>query len=252
MNELTKIFEGQQLRIIDQNNETWFVAKDACEILEIKNPTQALQRLDDDERSMFNIGRQGNVNVVNEFGLYNLVLGSRKAEAKRFKRWVTHDVIPSIRQTGKYEMGNASYTIEDPIKRAERWIEEQKEKLMLEQRVKEYEPKVSYVDKILESKDSVNITQIAKDYGLSGQKLNQILHEDKVQYKMNGQWLLYGKHQQEGYTKSKTTEYKKHDGSTGTKLHTRWTQKGRLFIHEILKKRGIYPLLERNQMNHVG
>jgi prophage antirepressor-like protein len=103
MNQLTKMFDGQHLRIIEQNSETWFVAKDVCSILEIKNPTDALKRLDEDERSRFNLGRQGNANVVNEFGLYNLVLGSRKPEAKQFKRWITHDVIPSIRKTGSYQ-----------------------------------------------------------------------------------------------------------------------------------------------------
>ncbi len=105
MNQLTKMFEGNQLRIIEQNNEPWFVAKDVCDILEISNPSKAVSRLDDDERSNFKLGRQGNTNVVNEFGLYNLVLGSRKPEAKQFKRWITHDVIPSIRKTGSYQTG---------------------------------------------------------------------------------------------------------------------------------------------------
>src|SRR5690625_2230511 len=102
MNQLTKIFDGKQLRIIEQNNELWFVAKDVCDILELSNPTKAVSRLDDDERSNFKLGRQGNTNVVNEFGLYNLVLGSRKPEAKQFKRWITHEVIPSIRKHGAY------------------------------------------------------------------------------------------------------------------------------------------------------
>src|SRR5690625_3068578 len=136
MNQLTKIFDGKQLRIIEQNNELWFVAKDVCDILELSNPTKAVSRLDDDERANFKLGRQGNTNVVNEFGLYNLVLGSRKAEAKKFKRWITHEVIPSIRKTGKYEVQEPSYVIDDSIKRAERWIEEQRERLILEQRVK--------------------------------------------------------------------------------------------------------------------
>ena len=104
MNRLTKIFNGQQLRVIDDNNEIWFVAKDVCEILEIKNPSDALKRLDEDERARFNLGRQGLTNVVNEYGLYNLVLGSRKQEAKEFKRWITHEVIPSIRKTGSYSL----------------------------------------------------------------------------------------------------------------------------------------------------
>lgn len=133
-----------------------------------------------------------------------------------------------------------SYTIEDPIKRAEKWIEEQKQRLMLEQQVKENQAKVTYYDVILQSKKTLTITQIAKDYGLSGQALNKILHEEGVQYKLSGQWLLYHNHQDKGYTKSKT-----HIDKTGEpRLHTYWTQKGRLFIHQMLEKRNIHPLMD--------
>ncbi|MED3574525.1 phage antirepressor KilAC domain-containing protein [Cytobacillus praedii] len=142
-------------------------------------------------------------------------------------------------------ISSPSYMIEDPIKRAQKWIEEQKERLMLEQQMKENEPKVTYYDLILQSKDVINITQIAKDYGLSGKILNQILNEEEVQYKTNGQWLLYSKHQDKGYTKSHTIEYRKSNGENGAKLHTKWTQKGRLFIHNLLSKRGIEPLIDR-------
>ncbi|UKL29983.1 antirepressor KilAC domain-containing protein [Bacillus phage PK1] len=142
-------------------------------------------------------------------------------------------------------ISSPSYMIEDPIKRAQKWIEEQKERLMLEQQVKENEPKVTYYDLILQSKDVINITQIAKDYGLSGKRLNEILNDEDVQYKMNGQWLLYSKYQDKGYTKSQTTEYRKSNGERGARLHTKWTQKGRLFIHNLLSKRGIEPLMDR-------
>lgn len=106
MNQIQKLFNyhGSQLRTVVVDNEPWFVAKDVCEILEIKNPTDALKRLDEDERARFNLGRQGDTNIVNEYGLYNLVLGSRKPEAKEFKRWITHEVIPSIRKTGSYSL----------------------------------------------------------------------------------------------------------------------------------------------------
>lgn len=105
MNEL-KIFSNEEfgeIRTVIVDDEPWFVASDICKALEIANATQAVQRLDEDERSMFNIGRQGEANVVNEYGLYNLVLSSRKREAKAFKRWITHEVIPSIRKTGSYQ-----------------------------------------------------------------------------------------------------------------------------------------------------
>jgi len=100
-----KIFESDdfgQVRTLKRDNQVLFVAKDICEALELSNPSVAVSRLDDDERAKFKLGRQGDTNFVNEFGLYNLVLGSRKPEAKKFKRWITHDVIPEIRETGAY------------------------------------------------------------------------------------------------------------------------------------------------------
>ena len=101
MKEL-QIFNSEEfgeIRTVSINDEPWCVASDICRALDIQNVTQAVQKLDDDERSMFNIGRQGNANCVNEYGLYSLVLASRKPEAKKFKRWITHEVIPSIRNT---------------------------------------------------------------------------------------------------------------------------------------------------------
>lgn len=123
----------------------------------------------------------------------------------------------------------------------------QTEKLMLEQRVAEYEPKITYLDQILQSKDTVTITQIAKDYGLSGRQLNKILHEEKIQFKLNGQWLLYKKHQDSGYTKSQTVDIIHTNGERSVKMNTRWTQKGRLFLHDILTKRGVIANIDREQ-----
>lgn len=109
MNQLQVFnFSGNDVRVIAKDGQPWWVAKDVCEVLEITNPTQAVNRLDEDERAMFNIGRQGETNIINEPGLYSLILGSRKPEAKAFKRWITHDVIPAIRDTGTYSMVNMS------------------------------------------------------------------------------------------------------------------------------------------------
>lgn len=145
-----------------------------------------------------------------------------------------------------------SYMIDDPIQRAKTWINEETQRqelhtrtLMLEQRVKEYEPKLTYLDQILQSKDAVTITQIAKDYGLSGAALNQILHEERVQYKQNKQWLLYSKYQDKGFTKSMTLDILHNSGERSVTMNTRWTQKGRLFIHELLSKREIVPFMDR-------
>ncbi len=130
-----------------------------------------------------------------------------------------------------------SYMIVDPIKRAEKWIEEQKHRLMLEQQVAEAQPKLTYYDTILKSKKLVTVTQIAKDYGLSAQALNKILHNEGIQYKLSGQWLLYQKHADKGYTKSETSI----DSTGEARMNTKWTQKGRLFIHEILTRLGYDP-----------
>lgn len=105
-------FGNLSVRTIDQEGEVWFVASDVCTALEIANPTQAVGRLDDDERSMLNIGRQGEAHIISESGLFSLVMSSRKAEAKQFKRWVTHDVLPAIRKTGRYEAPSQAAPVE--------------------------------------------------------------------------------------------------------------------------------------------
>ncbi|WP_163538271.1 phage antirepressor KilAC domain-containing protein [Gracilibacillus sp. YIM 98692] len=173
MNQLTKIFNGHQLRIINNGDETEFVAKDVCDILEIKNSRMALSRLDGDEKGVSSIDTHGGyqkIGTVNEFGLYNLVLSSRKPEAKQFKRWVTHEVIPSIRKNGYYELEKPSYMIDDPIKRAERWIIERKEYELLEQQRKEELPYTNFGKAVSNSNASINIGSFSKmmydDHGI--------------------------------------------------------------------------------------
>lgn len=127
---------------------------------------------------------------------------------------------------------------------------EQNEKLHLEntmqkQQIGELQPKADYYDQILKSKKLITIGQIAKDYGMSSQAMNKLLHDLKVQYKQSGQWLLYAKHQAKGYTSSEPHEYKKTDGTTDFNLHTKWTQKGRIFLYELLKQNDILPMIER-------
>ncbi|ASN69841.1 putative antirepressor [uncultured Caudovirales phage] len=127
---------------------------------------------------------------------------------------------------------------------------EEKEKLELEnnmnkQKIAEYEPKASYLDTILNNKSLVTVGQIAKDYGMSAQALNKLLHDLKVQYKQSGQWLLYSNIQDKGYTHSSTTEIEHKDGSTSVRMNTKWTQKGRLFIYELLKEHDILPVIEQ-------
>lgn len=110
--------------------------------------------------------------------------------------------------------------------------------------ISELEPKANYVDTILQSKSLVLMTQIAKDYGMSARKMNQILNDLKVQYKANGQWVLYSKYQNQGYVHSRTIDIVRSNGMSDVKMQTEWTQKGRLFIYELLKKEGYMPLIE--------
>ncbi|CZQ83613.1 phage regulatory protein rha (phage prha) [Trichococcus palustris] len=144
-----------------------------------------------------------------------------------------------------------SYMIEDPIARAQAWIEEQREKQKLlettevqAQLIAEYEPKIGYLDKILQSKGLLTVTQIAADYGLSARELNKVLHEERVQHKVGNQWILYKNHMNNGYTKSNTINIVRSNGEPDTQMQTKWTQKGRLFIHELLERRGIIALMD--------
>ncbi|MDJ1152428.1 phage regulatory protein/antirepressor Ant [Macrococcus caseolyticus] len=126
---------------------------------------------------------------------------------------------------------------------------EENEKLQLEntmqkQQIGELKPKANYVDTILKSKSLVTIGQIAKDYGMSAQEMNKLLQRFKIQYKQSGQWLLYSNHHAKGYTHSETTEITHKDGSISVRMHTKWTQKGRLFLYEFLKRRDIIPVIE--------
>lgn len=127
---------------------------------------------------------------------------------------------------------------------------EEKNRLKLEnaqqkQLIGELKPKADYTDNILNNKGLVTMTAIAKDYGMSANKLNQILHNLGIQYKQSEQWFLYSKYQNCGYTHSKTIELKHKDGTDFVRMNTKWTQKGRLFLYELLKKNGLVPVIER-------
>lgn len=147
-----------------------------------------------------------------------------------------------------------SYMIEDPIERVKAWIKEREnlDSLKLEnkiqaQQIKELQPKASYYDVVLNCKDLMSISKIAKDYGWSAVKMNRYLHEKGVQYKQGDIWLLYQKHSGNGYTNTKTHSYIGDDGLNHSKVHTHWTQKGRLFIYDLLKADGVLPIIEREQ-----
>ena len=131
--------------------------------------------------------------------------------------------------------------------------QEEKERLQLESKQKdqiigELKPKADYTDIILQNKSLVTITQIAKDYGMTAQEMNNLLHELKVQYKMSGQWLLYSNYHDKGYAHSETIPIKHKSGRLEPKMNTKWTQKGRLFLYDLLKENGILPMIEMEDM----
>lgn len=183
---------------------------------------------------------------------YRLSMKAKNEKAENFQIKVADEILPSIRKTGSYSLEQPSYMIEDPVKRAEKWIIEQKEKQLLsisiekkDQIIGELKPKADYTDSILKNKGLVNIGQIAKDYGMTANALNKKLHELKVQYKQGEQWLLYRAYHDKGYTHSSTIDIMRSDGRPDVKMNTKWTQKGRLFIYDLLKNKGILPMIER-------
>ena len=276
MNEL-KIFnnpEFGQLRTLVKDNETWFVGKDVAEILGYSNTQKAIRDHVDTEDKLTErfvlSGQNREAVVINESGLYSLVLSSKLPNAKKFKRWVTSEVLPSIRKHGMYATAQTIETmLADPDnairmltalkEERDKRIEQEKqiasltaENQMQAQQIAEFRPKVEYVDIILRSTDTVTTTQIAADYGLSAKKLNKILHDEKIQHKVNDQWILYKEQMNKGYTKSETIDITRSDGRVEAKMYTKWTQKGRLKIHEILTQLGFIANFDREQQALFG
>lgn len=262
-----RIFSNErfgEIRTVAINREPWFIAADVCKTLDISNNRDALSRLDDDEKgvaSTYTLGGPQNMAIVSESGLYTLVLSCRKPEAKAFKRWITHDVIPAIRKHGGYIIGEERLNEDELLARAlevaHRKINdvrqrnaalEAKNAVQLQQ-IAELQPKASYYDVVLNCKDLVAISTIAKDYGWSAQRLNNWLHDRGIQFKQGDIWLLYQQQAQHGYTQTKTHTYLGVDGETHSKPHTHWTQKGRLFIYDLLKEAGFLPAIERNDVS---
>ena len=244
-------FEQHEVRTMTIDDEPFFVGKDIADILGYSNPQKAIRDHVDLEDKTQNDSFTVNgtaVVLINESGLYSLILQSKLTNAKKFKRWVTSEVLPAIRKHGGYltpeKVEEALLNPDTIIQLATKLKEERTGRLIAEQKIAEYEPKISYLDSILSSTDSVTISQIAADYGMSPQQMNKLLHKLGIQKKVGNQWVLCKKHMRQGYTKSHTTEIPKSDGGTKVVMNTKWTQKGRLFIYELLKKEGYLPEID--------
>lgn len=259
MNEL-KIFENPdfgKVRTMEIDGEPYFVGKDVAEILGYSDTNKAISmHVDEDDKlndkTASSLGQRGGW-LINESGLYSLILSSKLPKAKEFKRWVTSEVLPSIRKHGLYATEELISNPDIAIAAFQALKEERERNRKLtdtvavqNQQIAELQPKASYYDVVLNCKDLLSITEIAKDYGKSAKWLNNYLHENKVQYKQGNIWLLYQNHAEKGYTNTKTQTFNGNDGNVHTKVHTYWTQKGRLFIYDLLKSKGIVPIIERS------
>lgn len=263
MNEV-KVFQNEQfgsIRTMEHEDSVWFVGKDIATILGYAKPRNAIAtHVDEEDKTHAPIqggcstGIQDTL-LINESGLYSLILSSKLPKAKEFKHWVTSEVLPSIRKHGVYitperlteslQNPDSLITILETLK-----TEKDKNKALTEtvtaqeKELAEIKPKSEYCDRILSTPDLLNITEIAKDYGISAKLMNVILHELKVIYYQHNTWLVYQRFIREGFAKNNTIEYLDKRGNLRASQALQWTQKGRLYIYNILRANGIYPLEE--------
>lgn len=257
MNEI-KIYENAefgQVRTLEIDGEPWFVGKDVAEILGYANSRKAItDHIDEEDKGVtkcYTLGGTQEIIIINESGMYSLIISSKLPKAKEFKRWVTSEVLPSIRKRGLYATEDLINNPDLAIKAFQALKEERERTAQLQTTVKKLEQingelraKADYTDVILKNKGLVTITQIAKDYGMSGKKMNKLLNDLGVQYKQSSQWLLYRKYHDKGYTHSETVEITRANGSPDIVMETKWTQKGWLFLYELLKSVEILPMIE--------
>jgi prophage antirepressor-like protein len=253
-----------ELEVTLIEGKVYFPATRCAEILGYTNPRKAIG---DHCRYVTkryvphpqNLEKVIEMSFIPEGDLYRLIARSNLPAAEQFERWVFDEVLPEIRKTGGYMIASSDEADEDIMARAmiiaQRTIERRNERIAkLEstvssqhQQITEMMPKASYYDVILNTKDTISVTKIAKDYGKSAVWLNEYLHNKGVQFKQGDIWLLYAKYAGKGYTCTKTHSHPASNGEIHSKIHTYWTQKGRLFLYELLKKDGVLPLIEQER-----
>ena len=274
-----QIFNNPQfgsIRTAGTPEQPLFCLADVCKILGLQ-ASRVKDRLEKgviSSNPLLTSGGIQQLNFVNEDGLYDVILDSRKPEAKAFRKWVTSEVLPTIRKHGAYMTNDAieraltepDFLIqlatsikEERSKRlaVEAVCEEQRKQISqlgsqvddLQSEVSVMKDKVSYLDVILATKNSVLVTQIAQDYGESAILFNRRLNRMGIQYSRGKQWILYGSYKDCGYVTSETYVIKHKDGHEDVHMNTKWTQKGRRFLYDILKREGILPVIERTALN---
>ena len=251
---MLEVFQNKEfgtVRAIEEGDKVLFCATDVAKALGYSNQRDAVGRHCKGvvKRDTLTSGGTQELSFIPEGDVYRLIIRSKLPSAVKFEHWVFDEVLPSIRKRGLYAVDEVLNNPDLLIGALTELKKEREEKKRLElenavkaQQIAEMQPKVSYYDIVLACPDLVTITQIAKDFGMSAKKLNQILKEKKIQFKQGKTWFLYQKYAEQGYTQSKTYLY---DEDSHTVMHTLWTQKGRLFIYELLKADGILPVMER-------
>lgn len=228
------------IRVVLIDDEPWFVGKDVADILGYRNSRKAIiDHVDEEDKEVTKCDTPGGtqkLTVINESGLYSLILSSKMPSAKDFKHWVTSDVLPQIRKTGQYAPATA--TLEQRalliIQELYDKVEEQKKQITL------MTPGYNYASQVLLSHSTYNIGQIAADYGMSATAMNKLLQSYGVQHKSGAQWILNAKYANLGYVTSRTEMYG--PNKTHSKMRTVWTERGRAWIYKSLKNRNIVPL----------
>ena len=238
MNEI-QIFQNQEfgsIRIVsNEQGEPMFCLKDVCDVLELRTQ-KVVQRLEDDVLSKYPIvdtlGRTQQATFVNEDGLYDTILESRKPQAKLFRKWVTSEVLPSIRKQGGYMVARPDETDEEILARALQIM-----KAAIKSRdevIAELLPRADYADEVLDSVSCITTTQLAKELGMTAQELNRRLCEMRIQYWQSGQYMLYADYARMGLAKSRTHKRVLKHGMVLTEMYLVWTERGREFIHSLL------------------
>ena len=258
MNTNIQIFRNSQfgeVRVAEVNGEFYFVAKDVAERLGYKWHHNLVSHVPEEWKGRNRITTPSGIQEVitlSEQGLYFFLARSDKPTALPFQKWIAGEVLPSIRKQGGYITAKSDDTPEMIMARAlqiaQITIDNHKQRVQmlegenesLNNEVKQLAPKAEYTDKVLQSTSTYTMTQIAKELGLSAVSLEKKLHKDGVMFRQSGQWILYAKYQDKGYTKSRTHHYSCNDGSTGTNTITVWTEKGRAFIHKLFEKEAFY------------
>jgi len=243
------LFEGNKIEVIVIDKTGYFNPYDIGKALTMsksgvrsalsrmnQNQTRLLKNSDVPDRDIRKLNNRGE-NFLTESGVFKMIFRSQSDLRDKLENFIVDEVLPDIRQYGMY-IGPSTLDniMEDPDLLVRLATEYRDAKEELNETRMELEKSNGYINRVLDADGEMLVTQIAKDYGMSAIKFNELLHDLRIQYKRNGQWVLYQDYAGKGYTKSKTTTYEKGDGSEGTSVSTLWTQKGRKFLYDKIKK----------------